>query len=106
MNQQTLTVSLKEQEMFSLIAEHEASDMTVKDLCELYDMSQGTYYYWQKKYHASQGESKRQEQNGFTQLQVEQDREQEGISEGLFAEYKGIRFYREPSVPFLKALIN
>lgn len=94
----------KEQEMFALIAEQEASTMTVKDFCELYDMAQGTYYYWQKKYHASKGIVK-EEQGRFTLLEIRAD-EQEVVEEGLFAEYKGIRFYREPSVSFLKSLIS
>jgi transposase-like protein len=107
MNQGTKKPSLRRQEIFKLIAEREASEMTVKDFCELYDMAHGSYYYWQKKYHTSQRESKREEgKNGFTLLQVHQDQEREVIAEGLFAEYKGIRFYREPSVSFLKALIS
>jgi hypothetical protein len=94
----------KEQEMFGLIAEHENSELSIKDFCELYDMAQGTYYYWQKKYHANQ-EVVKEKPIGFSIVEVGGDRsEVEGA--GLFAEYKGIRFYREPSVSFLKALIS
>jgi len=104
--QQQVTGISKEQEMFALIAELESCDMSVKDFCELYDMAQGTYYYWQKKYHASREESKGKEaQSSFTLLEVS-DLEQEVVEEGLLAEYKGVKFYREPSVSFLKALIN
>jgi hypothetical protein len=105
MEQQQANRLSKEQEMFALIAEHEASALTVRDFCELYDMAQGTYYYWLKKYHTSLKPEK-EAQGGFTLLKVAAE-EQEIIEEGgLFAEYKGIRFYRAPSVSFLKALIS
>ena len=103
MEQQQVTGLSKEQEMFSLIAEHEGSEMSVKDFCELYDMAQGTYYYWQKKY--ASRDIEKAAQNSFTLLEVAAD--QQGVmEEGLFAEYKGVRFYREPSVSFLKTLIS
>jgi len=101
MEQQVLS---KEQEMFGLIAEHESSEMTVKDFCELYDMAQGTYYYWQKKYHASLEEKRPSSPGGFRLLEVEQSPAFE--EDGLFAEYRGIKFYRAVSVDFFKALIS
>ncbi|PUZ19001.1 hypothetical protein GA0116948_1421 [Chitinophaga costaii] len=105
MEQQQANKLTKKQEMFSLIAEHEASALTVRDFCELYDMAQGTYYYWLKKYHASL-EPEKVAKGGFTLLKVAAE-EQEIVKGGvLFAEYKGIRFYREPSVSFLKALMS
>jgi hypothetical protein len=64
----------KEQKMFSLIAEHEASSMTVKDFCELYDLSPGTYHYWQKKYHARLGDQPMGNQSSFTLLKVTDER--------------------------------
>lgn len=95
----------REQEMFSLIAEHKASEMTVKDFCKLYDMAQSRYYYWQKKYQASLEGKQASGQNGFRLLEVQQ-REDDLPVQGIFAEYRGIRFYRELSVSFLKALIS
>ena len=91
--------------MFSLIAEHEASSMTVKDFCELYELSPGTYHYWQKKYHARLEDKPMENQSSFTLLTVTEQQEVSS-SLNLFAEYRGIRFYREPSVNFLKALIS
>jgi hypothetical protein len=38
-------------------------------------------------------------------LKVTEPQEGAGAQE-IFAEYRGIRFYREPSVSFLKALIS
>ncbi|WPQ63339.1 hypothetical protein SIO70_00480 [Chitinophaga sancti] len=95
----------KEQKMFALIGEHEGSSMTVKDFCELYDLSPGTYHYWQKKYHAQLRDKPIEHQSSFTLLKVTEPQE-ESTAQDLFAEYRGIRFYREPSVSFLKALIS
>ncbi|WP_315821867.1 IS66 family insertion sequence element accessory protein TnpA [Paraflavitalea speifideaquila] len=105
MEQKQSSVLSKEQKMFALIAEHEASSMTVKDFCELYDLSPGTYHYWQKKYHARLEDKPMENQSSFTLLTVTGQQEV-SISQDLFAEYRGIRFYREPSVSFLKALIS
>jgi hypothetical protein len=101
---QTIGLS-KEQKMFTVIAEHEASSMTVKDLCELYDLSPGIYHYWQKKYHARLEDKPMENQSSFTLLKVTEPQEVSSAQD-LFAEYRGIRFYREPSVSFLKALIS
>jgi hypothetical protein len=90
--------------VFALIAEHEASSMTVKDFCELCDLAPGTYHYWQKKYRARL-EEKTRGQSSFTLLEVSQPEEGTYVQD-LFAEYRGIRFYREPSVSLLKALIS
>jgi hypothetical protein len=95
----------REQKMFALIAEHEASTMTVKDFCELYDLSPGMYYYWQKKYHSRVEDKPIVNQSSFTLLKVTESQE-DSTAQDLFAEYRGVRFYREPSVSFLKALIS
>jgi hypothetical protein len=79
--------------------------MTVKDFCELYDLSPGMYYYWQKKYRSQEEEKPNVIQSSFTLLKVT-DPQEESNAPVPFAEYRGIRFYREPSVSFLKALIS
>jgi hypothetical protein len=95
----------RQQKMFALIAEHKASTMPVKDFCELYDLSPGMYYYWQKKYHTRLEDKPVVNQSSFTLLKVTEPQE-DSSAKDLFAEYRGIRFYREPSVNFLKALIS
>jgi len=106
MDIQKIDLSLKEQEMFALIAEHETDGMTVRKFCELKCMREATYYYWHKKYHVSRRRSLRQSGGGFSMLQVKEERDLEITSGQLLAEYKGVRFYREPSVQFLKALMS
>jgi hypothetical protein len=95
----------KEQKMFALISEHKASAMTVKDFCELNDLAPGMYYYWQKKYYARLEGKAVVNPSSFTLLKVTGPQEGSNAQE-IFAEYRGIRFYREPSVSFLKALIS
>jgi len=105
MEQKQVNGLSKEQKMFALIAEHRTSTMTVKDFCELYNLSPGMYYYWQKKYHTQAEEKPNVNQSSFTLLKVTELQE-EADALAPFAEYRGIRFYREPSVSFLKALIS
>jgi hypothetical protein len=99
-----LTLKSKDREMFALIAERESSTMTVKEFCELYDIAHGSYYYWKKKYNASREANSGGEQCGFTLLQVQSDLDAPVAV--LFAEYKGIKFYQQPSAVFLKELIG
>jgi hypothetical protein len=105
--EQEMTPKSKEQQMFSLIAGHKASAMTVKDFCELYDLSQGRYYYWQKKYRASQLSGSIVEQSSFTLLKAEIN-PSAGPSEQaiLFAECRGIKIYQQVSAGFLKEIIG
>ena len=103
--EQELTSRSKEQEMFALIAEHESSSMTVKEFCELYDLSTSNYYYWQKKYWASQGKDGGSEGAGFTLLRRDTE-PAPAVSQSLFAEFKGIMFYQQPSAALLKELIG
>ena len=88
-------------EMYKLISGHKTSNLTVKEYCEQNDLAAGTYYYWQKKYLAI-NEASATTQSGFTLLQV-QDTLQE---QGLFAEVKGIKLYREVPASYLKELLS
>jgi len=87
--------------MFALIAEHEGpSTLTVKDFCELYDLSPGMYYYWQNENITPGWKKSRQGiQSSFTLLKVA-EREKRVWCSGSFCGICGIRFYREPSVSF------
>jgi hypothetical protein len=98
-----LSAGSKEQEMFSLIAERESSELTAKAFCELHGIPQGTYYYWHKKYHAHQALLNR-DQSSFTVLQITADTDQK--ADGLFAEFKGMKIYQPVSASFLKELID
>ena len=91
-------------EMFRLVMEQSVSQLTVKKFCEQNELSAGMYYYWQKKYRSAQAAVSRQA-GGFTVLEPCEQQES-SLAEGLFAEYKGIRFYRQPSVDFFKQLIG
>jgi len=102
--EQAINLSSKEQHMFALVAQLESSNLTVRDFCALHGVAPGTYYYWQKKVRLNSLPTK-DSKKGFTLLKVPTN-ERDPIEAGLFAEYRGIRFYREVSVCFLKALIS
>jgi len=91
------------EEMFNLLAGQASGELSVKQFCDLHGLLPAKYYYWQKRYKDSLtvggGEAR-----GFTVLEVREPAD-EVTKSSLFAEYKGIRFYREPSVEFLKQLI-
>ncbi len=76
--------------MFRLIAEHEAGGQTVRAFCESHNLTQGIYYYWQKKYEAKHNLSATG-QSGFTLLQVQ---DTPAPVSGLFAEVNGIKIYQ------------
>jgi transposase-like protein len=98
----TLSNRTKE-EMFSLLAEHASTGQPVKEFCEQKGLSPGMFYYWQKKYKSGLGGD--QQAGGFTLLALE-GRPEEQTTGCLFAEYKGIRFYQQPSADFFKQLIG
>ena len=90
------------EEMRFLLGEQFASDLTVKQFCKEHQVSEAVFYYWQKKL---KGEKPAKVSRvGFKEIGVKA--ENNSFSEHLFAEYKGIRFYQEPSVSLLKQLIG
>ena len=96
----------REEEMFAMFAKYERSTMRVKEICALYNLAQGSYYYWLKKYKASRGAGDTSEKGVFTVLQIEPDFSSPPPHRGaLFAEYREVKFYQEVSAIFLKELI-
>ncbi len=91
------------EEMFNLLAEHGRTGLTIKQFCEQKGLSPGMFYYWWKKYKS--GLDGDQQVGGFTLLAVEEPIEDRALG-GLFAEYRGIRFYQQPSADFFKQLIG
>ncbi len=97
---------VREQEMFALIAMQKASAMSVRDFCMHHGLSRPSYYYWQKRYRASQ-QAGHEEPDGFTLLKKERESLLSQSHPGsLFAEYKGIKIYQQVSACFLRELIG
>jgi hypothetical protein len=86
--QSALRATRTKEDMFELIANHNKGATSVKEFCQLHGLTQGVFYYWQKKYHLENSEPG--SQSGFVQLQVE-DTPQAGAQQGLFAEVRGIK---------------
>lgn len=91
------------EDMFELITKHDKGTITVKEFCQLHGLTQGIFYYWQKKYHTESSESVGQ--SGFVQLQVE-DTQHAGTHQGLFAEIRGIRLFQAVPASYLKELLS
>jgi hypothetical protein len=101
--QSTLRGTRTKEDMFGLIARHDKSNTTVKEFCQLHGLTQGIFYYWQKKYHLENSEPG--SQSAFVQLQVE-DTQHVGAHLGLFAEVRGIKLYQAVPAAYLKELLS
>jgi hypothetical protein len=91
------------QEMFSLIQEQQAGELSVKAFCDLKKISEACYYYWRKKYMNDAESSSEPHAKKFNLLQFEENGQDNTT---LFAEYKGLKLFREVPVSFLKELIS
>jgi len=99
--QSTLRGTRTKEDMFELIGKHDKDATTVKEYCQLHGLTQGVFYYWQKKYHLENSEPG--SQSGFVRLQVE-DTPQAVTHQGLFAEVRGIKLYQAVPAAYLNEL--
>jgi hypothetical protein len=89
-----------DEEIMSLLDEFENSQLSVKEFCELSDISEATYYNWKNRFRKI---DKKPDASGFATLQVVN----EPLTEpALFAEVNGIRFYQVVSAAYLKELLS
>jgi transposase-like protein len=91
--------------MYRLIQLRPSSGQTVKEFCAQVGLSEGMFYYWQQRLRDGNAHRVKQEAAGFVVLETAPHPVPRPERE-LFAEYKGIRFYQEPSVGWLKQLIG
>lgn len=82
-----------------LIAEYKRSALTVKEYCADKGINSGTFYCWLSKY---RNNKHKQATSAFVPVMIKEDH-----TEGnLYAEYKGLKFYKPMGVEFFKALIG
>jgi hypothetical protein len=86
------------QEIAEIISEYETSGFSIEDYCEYKALNQDTFQSWLQK-HANRIKG----QPAFVSVNIIEDDEPTGT---LFAEYKGLKFYRPMDVSFFKALIS
>jgi hypothetical protein len=96
--------SVTRQKMYALIDEQKSSGLTVKDFCIRHYLSQGSFYYWLKKYQSIEDTGSTESQGGFKLLQIKDEPVESGTE--LFAEYKGLKIYGQVTATFLKDLIS
>lgn len=92
------------QKMYTLIEEQKSSGMTVKDFCSRHYLSQGSFYYWLKKFQSIDATNSTDSQGSFKLLQIEDEPVPSGAE--VFAEYKGLKIYGQVTATFLKDLIS
>ena len=85
-----------EEQILSLLDEHEKSGFTVKEFCEVSDVNEATFYSWIKKYKKSE-----EEQKGFASIEI-----LPSPRPMLFAEVNGIKIYQQVTAEYLKALAS
>ncbi|HMH31680.1 MAG TPA: helix-turn-helix domain-containing protein [Puia sp.] len=91
----------REEEILQLLEEFDYSDgMTVKEFSALHGISDGTLYYWRKRYAAKRVENGKS--GGFIEILPSSA----NASAGLFAEIKGLKLFQAVSADYLKILIS
>lgn len=94
------------QEIYAAIEEFEkAGNISPKEFAEMYQISEATFYNWQKRYKFK--DVGREEPKGFSAISIAPDRAGDH-QEGVFAEVKGkvIRFYQRVEPSYLKELLS
>lgn len=99
-----LEVKSRQAQMYALIEEQQKSGISVKSFCNLKNIKHPVFYYWIKKYSGKTFKSKTK-QKVFSLIQLSPNI-LPPVQDPIFAEYKGIRFFQEPSAALLKALIS
>lgn len=95
------------QEIFNAIEEFErAGDISPKEFAEMYQISEATFYNWQKRYKSKDVIVK--EPKGFFPIGIATDKNDDHQAGELFAEVKGkaIRFYQRVEPSYLKELLS
>lgn len=90
-------------EMFSLIQEQQAGELPVKTFCEQKKISEACFYYWRKKYVNNVRPDVGRHTENFSLFELNDD-EHNGAQ--LFAEYNGLKLYRQVPVSYLKELMR
>jgi len=90
-----------EAEIRSILKEHESSNVSVKEICETYEIHEATFYNWRKKYGP-----KAEKAGGFIEMELGGS----AAESSLFAEIelpgKGvIRLFQKVEPSYVKALL-
>ena len=86
------------EEINSILVAYESSGLPSKEFCKLHQIQTLYLKRWLKRYRNTK------EAKGFVEL-LPPPESTTAVS-GLFAEYRGIRFYQPVDPSFLKALVN
>jgi hypothetical protein len=96
-NNKKVKVFRSKQEIERLLIEHAQSRLSVKAFCADLDFSEGTFYYWKKKFAKEAGTTGKA---GFAPIEIVPS-----AGNGLFAEVGCIKIYQPVSAAYLKELL-
>jgi hypothetical protein len=94
------------EEIFEAIAEFEQSGISIPDFCEMYSISNSTFYEWQKKYKMRNQENSSNMQPIIITDDVLRLTERLPIAELELSDGRLFRIFKEADPEFLKAFIN
>ncbi len=92
----------KKEEIPGLLNEFEKRGFTVKEFCEMYNISKATFHKWQSRY----GNKIKQQTRltGFAKVHIIPSRLNNQAS--IFAEVNGIKIYQPVAAAYLKELLQ
>ena len=93
------------EEIFEAIAEFERNEISIPDFCEMYGISNSTFYEWQKKYKMRENTGSNMQPIILTD-ELLQMTERLPIAELELPDGRLFRIFQQVDPAFLKAFIN
>lgn len=87
-------------EIQELLVEYEKSGMSAKSFCRLRQLKKAYFSRWLLRY------GNKKATKGFVTVDLPAETSSAGKQAGLFAEYRGIKFYQKVDASYLKSLLS
>jgi transposase-like protein len=94
---------LSDNEIRNTIEDYESSGNTIAQFCKQRGLNNSTFQRWKNKYATGAVPKK---QVSFVPVKIKEKDNKQPIEPTLFAEVRGVRFYREVPVDYLLSIIN
>jgi hypothetical protein len=87
-------------EIQALLMEYERSGMSAKSFCRIHELKRAYFSRWLLRYGSKKAAK------GFVAVDLPGETSSSGKHAGLFAEYRGIKFYQKVEASYLKSLLS
>jgi hypothetical protein len=87
-------------EIQALLMEYEKSGMSAKSFCRAHQLKRAYFSRWLLRYGSKKATK------GFVAIDLPVETAASGKQTGLFAEYRGIKFYQKVDASYLKSLLS